>query len=125
MPPKHRQFAAYIAARRKERGLSLAELAERVGTTKSNIHAWEAGDWLPKANLLEALARSLGVAYEELFARAGYAHPEGLPAPAPYLRAKFRHLPDEALAEAERFFAELEERYPKKAKGGSRGKRAR
>ncbi|HEX8073928.1 MAG TPA: helix-turn-helix transcriptional regulator [Thermoleophilaceae bacterium] len=116
MPRRNRKLGRFIAARRKERGLSLARLAEQIGTTKSNVHAWEAGEWIPKATLLEPLAQALGVSYEDLFALAGYAHPDGLPAFEPYLRAKYGALPEDALAEAEAFFDELTERY-----GGKEG----
>jgi transcriptional regulator with XRE-family HTH domain len=89
----------------------LAQLAEAVGTSKTNVHAWEAAEHLPKTSVLEPLARALGVSYEDVFAAAGYSHPEGLPEPALYLRAKFRDLPEAAVAEAEQFFADLTSRY--------------
>lgn len=111
MSPKQRQFAAFITKHRKQRKLSMAALAKEVGVTKSNVHYWESGEGVPKASVLEPLAQALGVSYEDLFALAGYAHPEGLPEPAPYLRAKFGDVPKKALAEAEEFFSEWQERY--------------
>ena len=111
MAPKHHQFADFIAARRKERGLTMEALAGHIGVTKSNVHYWESGEWLPKAGVLEPLAQALGVSYEDLFALAGYSHPEGLPEFRPYLRTKYGALPEEALAEAESFFDELTKRY--------------
>ena len=114
---KRRQFADFIAARRNERRLSMAQLAERVGVTKSNVHYWESGQGLPNATVLEPLAQALGSSYEDLFALAGYAHPEGLPEFQPYLRAKYGALPSEALAEAEAFFEQLTERYGDKGGG--------
>lgn len=113
MPPKHRQFAAFITKHRKQRDLSMAALAEAVGVTKSNVHYWESGEGLPNANVLQPLAEALGVSYEDLFALAGYASPQGLPEPTPYLRAKFPSAPKKAIAEAERFFADFNERYGK------------
>lgn len=111
MSPEHRQFAAFITEHRTPRGLSMARLADQLGVTKSNVHYWESGEGLPKAQILEPLAQALGVSYEDLFALAGYSRPEGLPAPAPYLRAKFPDLSDEAIAEAERFFKRFERRH--------------
>lgn len=111
MSNKHRQFAAFLAKHRKRRGLSLAELADEARTSKSNVYYWEAGKWLPKADQLQPLAEALGVSYEDLFALAGYASPTALPAPTPYLRAKFPDAPKKALAEAERFFADFNEQY--------------
>lgn len=91
--------------------MSLAQLAEAVGTSKSNVHDWEAAGHLPKTSVLEPLARALRVSYEDVFAATGFSHPKGLPEPALYLRAKFRDMPDAAVAEAEQFFADLTRRY--------------
>lgn len=113
MAPKHRQFAAFITTHRQQRDLSMAALAEAVGVTKSNVHYWESGEGLPNASVLQPLAEALGVSYEDLFALAGYASPQGLPEPTPYLRAKFPDAPKKAIAEAERFFADFNERYGK------------
>ena len=111
MPPKHPQFAAFFAARRAELGLSMEDIAKHVGIAKSNLYNYEHGDVLPKAGKMQALAAALDVSYEDLLAVAGVARPEGLPTITPYLRAKYRDLPDEAVAEAEQFFAELQQRY--------------
>ncbi len=111
MTPPNRQFADFIAARRKERGLSMAQVAEQAGVPKASVHYWEAGQVLPKAEVLEPLARALGVSYEDLFALGGYARPTELPAFTPYLRAKYGALPEEAVAEAEAFFEGLTRRY--------------
>ncbi len=120
---KSRKFAEFIAAHRKERGLSMAQLAEMVGVTKSNVHYWESGEGLPKASVLEPLAQALGTSYEDLFALAGYARPDGLPELSPYLRAKYGALPEEALAEAEAFFDELTERYEEDQGGDAKPRR--
>jgi len=120
-----KQLGEVIRERRHAKGLSLERLADQIGMTHSSISRIETGKFeAPRPDKLGQLAAALDVPYEELFALAGYATPAGLPEPAPYLRAKYRHLPDEALAEAETFFAELEARYEKTPKGGRRGKRA-
>jgi transcriptional regulator with XRE-family HTH domain len=111
MSPKQRQFAAFVTKHRKQRGLSMAALAEEVGVTKSNVHYWESGEGVPKASVLEPLAQALGVSYEDLFALAGYSHPEGLPEPTPYLRAKYPDAPKKAIKEAEQFFSDWQERH--------------
>lgn len=111
MPNKHRQFAAFIVKHRKRRGLSLPALAEAVGASKSKVYYWETGEYLPKADQLQPLAEALDVAYEDLFALAGYASPKALPEPSPYLRAKFPKAPQKALAEADKFFDRFEKRY--------------
>ncbi|MGH7490166.1 MAG: helix-turn-helix domain-containing protein [bacterium] len=111
MPSKHPQFAKFITSQREARGLSKSELAREVGVHRSNVTFWEYGKVLPQPSALEPLARALKVSYEDLFALAGYSHPEGLPNLSPYLRAKYPGLSKKALAEADRFIAEFEDRY--------------
>ncbi len=120
MASKHHQFANFITAKREARGFSKSELAREVGVHRSNVTFWEYGDVLPQPNILEPLARALKVSYEDLFALAGYSHPQGLPNPSPYLRAKYPGLSKKALAEADRFFAKFEDRYGIGDDGGDR-----
>jgi transcriptional regulator with XRE-family HTH domain len=110
-PAKSTELAAFIAARRRERGLSLRQVAESMGVSKSNIYYWESGKVRPKAGALEKLADVLGVSAADLFTLAGYTQPEGLPSVAPYLRTRYGHLPEAAVEEAEAFFRDLESRY--------------
>lgn len=111
MTPSNPQFAAYIRDRRHELGLSLQQLAERLDVPKSRLHNYESGKFMPRPELLEPLAAALEVSYEDLFAISGLSLPEGLPAFTPYLRAKYRDLPDEAIAEAEAMFADWQKRH--------------
>lgn len=111
MPPDHRQFAALVSQSRKAAGLTMDQLAARVGVAKSNVHYWESGGGLRNADVLGPLAEALELSFEDLAAAAGYARGEGLPSFTPYLRAKYGALPEEALEEAEAFFGELTERY--------------
>lgn len=85
MTPKHATFGRYLTRQRKAAGLSLRALAEQVGASKSSVHNWESGEWLPEIGLLEPLAQALGTSYEELFVKAGYDR-ETLPSPQPYFR---------------------------------------
>jgi len=121
MASTHRQFAQYVLTHRTRRGLSQRQLAELIGVTKPTISYWEAAKVLPQPTVLEPLARALHGSYEDLFALAGYTHPEGLPSGGPYLRAKFPGASKRKLAEAERLYAELEADEAKRAgrtKGG-------
>jgi transcriptional regulator with XRE-family HTH domain len=111
MPPKNPQLAAFIREHRRARGLSMQQLADRVGVTKSNLHYWETGEFTPKPAMLEPLAQALDVSYEDLFAVAGIVRPDGLPEFVPYLRSKLRDLPDDAAAEAERWYQEFSKRH--------------
>ena len=64
-----------IAALRKEKGWSQAELAERLGVTNKAVSRWETGRGYPDVELLPLVARELGVTISELL--------EGERTPAP------------------------------------------
>lgn len=114
MTPTHRQFARFLTTARQAAGLSMEALAEQVGTSKSNIHYWELGEWLPSPIQLEPLAQALGVSYEDLFAKAGY-DPAMLPDPEPYFRAKFPGAsPRKLRAEAKRLYESLDNETPER-----------
>jgi transcriptional regulator with XRE-family HTH domain len=53
------QIAGQVAARRKERGLSQAELAALVGTTQSAIARLESGGRPPRIDTLLRIANAL------------------------------------------------------------------
>lgn len=122
MPAKHRQFATFITTHRKALGLSMNQLAKEIGAPRSRIHYWEQGEYLPHVEVLEPLAQALRVSYEDLFALAGYTHPDALPSPQPYLRAKFPRASKRTLAEAERLFTELETQEAKRSKKKAEGR---
>lgn len=109
MSPGHHELGAFIRQHREAAGLSMSGLAERARVNRSTIMRWEEGARTPGAAELAKLARALDVDFEDLFALAGYVSPLGLPTVAPYLRTKYG-LSGDALAEAERMFAELIER---------------
>ena len=54
-----RQIAGQVADRRKERGLSQADLAELVGTTQSAIARLESGGRPPRIDTLLRIANAL------------------------------------------------------------------
>lgn len=111
MPPKNTPLAALIRARRTARALTMQQLAERIGVTKSNVHVWESGEYVPKPAVLGKLAEALAVSEEDLFALAGYARPTGLPTYSPYFRLKYGHLPEDAIRELEAHMAEIEQKH--------------
>ena len=120
MSPSNRQFAKFLTTRRRAAGLSMGALAKQIGTSRSNVHYWESGDWLPSASQLEPLARALGVSYEDLFVKAGY-DPATLPKAEPYLRVRYPNASKRRLAEAKRLFDELDAEEDKRAKRPRRG----
>ena len=67
-PPATERYESRLKRFRGARGLSQAELAERVGLTRQAIYMIEAGRYLPNATTALRLARALGVTLAELFA---------------------------------------------------------
>lgn len=59
---------ALIAGRRRELGLSQAELAERLHVTDKAVSRWETGRGMPAIDSLEPLAGVLGITVSELLA---------------------------------------------------------
>jgi transcriptional regulator with XRE-family HTH domain len=111
MKPDNPKFAPFLRRRRAKLGLSIKQLADRLGMGKSSVHQWESGENIPGATRLPEIAEALEMPYEDFLAAAGFAVPKGLPTFAPYLRAKYGHLPEEAMEEAEKFLSELEAKY--------------
>lgn len=54
---------------RKEKGLQIAELAEKVNVDPTFIVAYEHGDILPDLSTADAISEALGVALDELIAK--------------------------------------------------------
>jgi transcriptional regulator with XRE-family HTH domain len=72
----NQRIAARVRALRAARGLSLAELADASGVSRSMISLIERGEASPTAVVLEKLATALGVMLADLFAStAGRADP--------------------------------------------------
>lgn len=69
---------ALIAGRRRELGLSQAELAERLHVTDKAVSRWETGRGMPAIDSLEPLAEALGLTVSELLA-GRMLTPEELP----------------------------------------------
>ena len=65
---------AFLAARRKEIGLTQQELGEQLGVTNKTISRWETGAYLPDLATIPELCRILGITVNEFF--LGEAIPE-------------------------------------------------
>lgn len=66
--PKPR-FPNTIEQHRRAQQMSIAELAARMGTSRSHLSRVEAGDCIPSSLLLHDLARCLGVLVDTLYDR--------------------------------------------------------
>lgn len=56
----------FIAAMRKEKGLTQAQLAERLGVINKTVSRWETGKNMPDYAVLEDLTQELGITVNEL-----------------------------------------------------------
>ncbi len=59
-------FGNYIAARRKELGMTQANMAEKIHVTDKAVSRWERGVGLPDIDNLEAIAKALDVSLVSL-----------------------------------------------------------
>ena len=60
------KFGAFVAALRKERGLTQKEMAERLCISDKAVSKWETGNSIPDVTMLIPLAELLGVTVTEL-----------------------------------------------------------
>ncbi len=58
----------FIAALRKEKGLTQAELAGKLNVTDKSVSKWECGRCMPDASITRPLCEQLGISVSELFA---------------------------------------------------------
>ena len=56
-----------LAARRKEKGLTQAELAQRIGIAQRTVAAYECGERRPSVDVAKRLARELGMNWTEFY----------------------------------------------------------
>ena len=63
----NKNIANHVAEIRKSRGLSAADLAQRVNVTRQTIYAIEAGTYVPNTEVALNLARELEVTVDDLF----------------------------------------------------------
>ena len=61
-----KQLGNFIQSIRKEKGLTQAQLGERINVTDKAISRWERGIGFPDINLLEPLAQALDITVLEL-----------------------------------------------------------
>ncbi len=58
---------AFLAARRKELGLTQQDLGDQLGVTNKTISRWETGAYLPDLATIPELCRILGISVNEFF----------------------------------------------------------
>lgn len=102
------QLGTYLRQRRETLGLSVRGLARRSGLNHQTVNRIERGEFAtPGPDKLKALATALELDLTDVWAMAGYGFDTDLPAPLPYLRAKYRDLPAKELAALSRAVAQV------------------
>jgi transcriptional regulator with XRE-family HTH domain len=111
-PEQARQLGHALRTRREQIGLSARSLEAASGVNISSIVSLERGDILtPQPDTLKALAAALDMPVTDLFAIADWLPKNELPTFTPYMRAKYKDFPDEAVAEMEQFFTRLAKKH--------------
>jgi len=81
-PPLEEDVGPRLRAYREQRGLSLRELARRLGVSPSAISQIETGKSRPSVSTLYSIVSELGMSLDELFGAPKPAPPASRPAPA-------------------------------------------
>ena len=93
-----KRLGDYLRQRRESRGLSQSAVARASGLTQPTVVRIEDGQFLnPKPDKLKAFAEVLDIPLTDLWSLAGYGFDTDLPSPMPFLRTKYRDLPDAQL----------------------------
>lgn len=106
------ELGKLLRERRQELGLSTHQLGAQVGVRQSTILRVEHGRFAsPRPAKLARIAEALSLDLADVYVRAGYLLPDGLPSFEPYLTAKYRNLPESAVVELVGHFDELAARH--------------
>ena len=60
------KMGKFIAALRKEKGLTQDKLGEKLGVTNKTVSRWENGNYMPDVEMLSLLSEEFGVSINEL-----------------------------------------------------------
>lgn len=107
-PDQAKRLGQTLRARREELGLSQRQVAARAEIDDATVVRLERGTIAaPHADKLSRLAETLELPLADVFALADYVVPTELPSFQPYLRSKYRGLPDEAVEDLDKAFARI------------------
>lgn len=59
-------IGSFVARKRKEKNMTQAQLAERLGVSNKTVSKWETGKCMPDYSVIESLCKELGVSMTEL-----------------------------------------------------------
>ncbi len=60
------KIGKFIAALRKEKGMTQEQLGEKLGVTNKTVSRWENGNYMPDVEMLSLLSKEFGVTINEL-----------------------------------------------------------
>lgn len=66
----NKRIGSFIAALRKEQGLTQEQLAEKLGVSNRSVSRWENGNTLPDLSLMQSICEHTGVTISELLSGA-------------------------------------------------------
>ena len=111
-PDQAAELGRYLRTKREAYGISIRKLSHIVGVDQAQIIRLEQGKVAsPKADLLDRIATEINVPVSDLMTLAGYPVARGLPGLRPYMRAKYKDLPSDAVDEVESFIANLQAKH--------------
>ncbi|GAB4078661.1 helix-turn-helix domain-containing protein [Nostocoides australiense] len=111
-PDQAAELGKYLRKKREAYGISIRKLSHIVGVDQAQIIRLEQGKVAsPKADLLDRIATEINVPVSDLMTLAGYPMARGLPGLRPYMRAKYKDLPPDAVEEVESFIARLQAKH--------------
>ena len=107
-----KRLGKHLRAAREAKGLSARQLGDLVDLNASSIVRIENGEFRsPGADKLARIAEALAINAADVFALAEYSPPSSLPSMTPYLRTKYRDLPDEAVEQIQRYSARIAKKH--------------
>ena len=66
----NQRIGAFIAALRKEQGMTQEQFAERLGVSNRSVSRWENGNTLPDLSLMQLICQITGITLSELLSGA-------------------------------------------------------
>jgi len=121
-PTTAEELGRHIRETREAQQLSTRALAEKASVNQATIVRIERGEFAwSKPEVMSRIAEALGLSASELFARADVLRPADLPSLAPYLRTKYRDLPDDDVDRIEAYVARLASKHGINLRGPAPG----
>lgn len=105
-------LGSLLKSRREAAGLSLTQMAARLGVSRPYLSRLERGEYEhPSPRILHQMVKHLDIRPEDLYALTGCMLPTDLPSFGPYLRAKYPDWPDLVRIELTDFYGFLKHKY--------------